>query len=107
VNPPDLPAIRLSIGEPQHPTPPLVLEALTLHLDGLSSYPLTAGMGTLREAITAWFQRRYHLPRLDASTEVLPVNGSREALFAFAQCVVDPSAPSPVVVAPNPFYQIY
>ena len=64
-------------------------------------------MPTLREAIAAWLQRRYHLRRLNASTEVLPVNGSREALFAFAQCVVDPSLPSPVVVAPNPFYQIY
>jgi len=107
VSPPDLPAIRLSIGEPQHPAPTLILESLTAHLDGLSSYPITAGMLPLREAIAAWFRRRYHLGRLDAATEVLPINGSREALFAFAQCVVDPSAPSPVVVAPNPFYQIY
>ena len=99
--------IRLSIGEPQHPTPPLVRGALVAHLDGLSSYPLTIGMDTLREAIAAWFRARYRLPRLDAAREVLPVNGTREALFAFAQAVIDASRPSPLVVCPNPFYQIY
>jgi N-succinyldiaminopimelate aminotransferase len=107
IEPPALSPIRLSIGEPQHPTPQLVLDALTRHLDGLSSYPLTAGMDTLRESIASWFRRRYGLTRLDAATEVLPVNGSREALFAFAQAIVDDSRPAPVVVSPNPFYQIY
>jgi N-succinyldiaminopimelate aminotransferase len=107
VEPAALAPIRLSIGEPQHPTPALIREALTAHLDGLSSYPLTAGMDSLREAIASWLRRRYALSRLDAATEVLPVNGSREALFAFAQAVVDDSRPSPVVVCPNPFYQIY
>jgi N-succinyldiaminopimelate aminotransferase len=107
VEPPPSSAIRLSIGEPQHPTPALVREALSAHLDGLSSYPLTAGMDTLREAIAAWFCRRYGLAGLDAATQVLPVNGSREALFAFAQTVIDSSRPAPLVVSPNPFYQIY
>jgi N-succinyldiaminopimelate aminotransferase len=107
VEPPGLSPIRLSIGEPQHPTPQFILDALTRRLDGLSSYPLTAGMDTLREAIAGWFRGRYGLRRLDAATEVLPVNGSREALFAFAQAIVDASRPAPVVVSPNPFYQIY
>jgi len=107
VQPPPLPPIRLSIGEPQHPTPALVLDALTSHLDGLSSYPLTAGMDGLREAIAAWFCRRYGLGGLDPTTQVLPVNGSREALFAFAQAIVDDSRRAPLVVSPNPFYQIY
>jgi N-succinyldiaminopimelate aminotransferase len=107
VEPPSLPPVRLSIGEPQHPTPVLVRDALTAHLDGLSTYPLTAGMDNLREAIADWFRHRYRLPRLDSTTDVLPVNGSREALFAFAQTVVDGSKTAPVVVSPNPFYQIY
>jgi N-succinyldiaminopimelate aminotransferase len=100
-------AIRLSIGEPQHATPELVRQALIAHLDGLAAYPATAGLDLLREAMAAWFRKRFGLPRLDAATQVLPVNGTREALFAFAQAVVDTSRPSPVVVCPNPFYQIY
>ena len=99
--------IRLSIGEPQHPTPAFVRKALVDNLDTLSTYPATAGLELLRETMAAWFRRRFGLPRLDAATQVLPVNGSREALFAFAQAVIDPSRPSPVVVCPNPFYQIY
>jgi N-succinyldiaminopimelate aminotransferase len=106
VAPPPLPAIRLSIGEPQHPTPDLVRRALTDNLDGLSVYPLTVGLDELRDAIAAWFRRRYDLASLDAATEVLPVNGTREALFAFVQSVVG-SKPRPVVAMPNPFYQIY
>ncbi|MGE3706770.1 MAG: succinyldiaminopimelate transaminase [Vicinamibacterales bacterium] len=101
------PPIRLSIGEPQHPTPQVVREALAAHLDGLAVYPTTAGLDRLREVLAGWFMRRYALPALDPATQVLPVNGSREALFAFAQAVVDPSAAGPVVVSPNPFYQIY
>jgi N-succinyldiaminopimelate aminotransferase len=107
VTPPSLSPIRLSIGEPQHATPDVIRRALIDHLDGLSTYPLTAGLDELREAMAAWFKRRYGLPRLDAATEVLPVNGTREALFAFAQAVLDDSRPAPVVVCPNPFYQIY
>lgn len=108
VTPPaGLKPIRLSIGEPQHPTPTFIRQALIDHLAGLSVYPTTAGSERLREAMAAWFRRRYGLARLDAATEVLPVNGSREALFAFAQTIIDPGRPSPVVVCPNPFYQIY
>jgi len=100
-------AIRLSIGEPQHATPELVRSALTGHLAGLSTYPATAGLDAVREAMATWFVRRFSLPRLDPATQVLPVSGTREALFAIAQAVVDTSKPSPVVVSPNPFYQIY
>ena len=107
VRPPDAPPIRLSIGEPQHPTPELIRTALVQHLDGLATYPATAGLSELREAMAAWFRRRYSLPYLDATTEVLPVNGTREALFAFAQAIVDNSKPRAAVVCPNPFYQIY
>ena len=107
VTPPALRPIRLSIGEPQHATPGLLGSALIDHLDGLSTYPATAGLDRLRETMAAWFRRRYGLPGLDPATEVLPVNGTREALFAFAQAVIDRSRPSPIVVCPNPFYQIY
>ena len=107
VTPPPLPPIRLSIGEPQHATPPLVGNALIAHLDGLSAYPATAGLPELRHAIARWFERRYCLPALDPAAHVLPVNGTREALFAFAQAVVDDTRPQPLVVCPNPFYQIY
>jgi N-succinyldiaminopimelate aminotransferase len=107
VTPPPLSSIRLSIGEPQHPTPEIVRAALVNHLGGLSTYPATAGLDELRETLAAWFRTRYALPSLDPATEVLPVNGTREALFAFAQTVADHSRPSPVVVCPNPFYQIY
>jgi N-succinyldiaminopimelate aminotransferase len=101
--------ISLGIGEPKHPTPAFIKQALAAAMDlpghDLSGYPPTAGTQQLREACTDWLQRRYGLA-LDAATQVLPVNGSREALFAFAQTVVDPSRPA-VVVCPNPFYQIY
>jgi N-succinyldiaminopimelate aminotransferase len=99
--------IRLSIGEPQHATPDLIRCALTGHVDGLSVYPTTAGLDRLREAVAAWFERRYGLNALDPRTQVLPVNGTREALFAFGQAVIDSSRPRPAVVCPNPFYQIY
>ncbi|HEV8395772.1 MAG TPA: succinyldiaminopimelate transaminase [Vicinamibacterales bacterium] len=99
--------IRLSIGEPQHATPALVTSALTGNLAGLSTYPATAGLDAVREAMAGWFVRRFKIPHLDAATQVLPVSGTREALFAIAQAVVDTSKASPVVVSPNPFYQIY
>jgi N-succinyldiaminopimelate aminotransferase len=101
---PKLRPINLSIGEPKHPTPELVKRALTRALDGLAVYPLTAGLPELREAIASWISRRYGIPTPDPATQVLPVNGTREALFAFAQTVV---APGTRVVCPNPFYQIY
>ena len=99
--------IRLSIGEPQHATPDLIARALTGHLDGLSVYPATAGLDRLRDTLAAWFERRYGLKKLDPRTQVLPVNGTREALFAFGQAVIDTSRSQPAVVSPNPFYQIY
>jgi N-succinyldiaminopimelate aminotransferase len=98
--------ISLGIGEPRHATPALIEQALIAGLSGLSSYPATAGALPLREAIVGWVQRRYGV-KLDASTQVLPVNGSREALFALAQTVIDPTRPGATVVCPNPFYQIY
>ena len=104
---PQLRPINLSIGEPKHATPRFILDALTAGLGGLAAYPVTAGRPSLREAIAGWLRRRYGLPGIDAATEVLPVNGSREALFAFAQTVVDRTQSDPVVVIPNPFYQIY
>ena len=104
---PALKPISLSIGEPKHATPQFIKDALTAGLDGLANYPTTAGSDALRGAISQWLARRYSIPALDAKTQVLPVNGSREALFAFAQAVVDRSRPNPVVVSPNPFYQIY
>ncbi|NMM77034.1 succinyldiaminopimelate transaminase [Acidovorax sp. SRB_24] len=107
VNPPaHLSAISLGMGEPRHATPAFIQEALTAGLGGLASYPATAGEPRLREAFTGWLGRRYGLA-LDPATQVLPVNGSREALFAFAQTVLDPTQGTPVVVCPNPFYQIY
>ena len=98
--------ISLGIGEPRHATPALIAEALVANLKGLSNYPATAGELRLREAIAGWVQRRYGVA-LEAATQVLPVNGSREALFALAQTVIDPTQPGATVVCPNPFYQIY
>jgi N-succinyldiaminopimelate aminotransferase len=99
--------IRLSIGEPKHPTPQFIRDALTGNLDGLAVYPATAGLPELRESIAAWLVRRYALGSIDPATQVLPVNGSREALFAFAQSVIDPGESRALVACPNPFYQIY
>jgi N-succinyldiaminopimelate aminotransferase len=98
--------ISLGIGEPRHATPQLVLDALAKATAQLAAYPATAGLPALRESCVNWVQRRYGLT-LDAATQVLPVNGSREALFAFAQTVVDPTKANATVVCPNPFYQIY
>ncbi len=97
--------ISLGIGEPRHATPQLVLDALAKATAQLAAYPATAGLPALRASCVNWMQRRYGL-KLDATTQVLPVNGSREALFAFAQTVIDPTRDA-VVVCPNPFYQIY
>ena len=99
--------IRLSIGEPQHATPAFIRESLVDNLGGLANYPTTQGSDALRKSIASWLERRYSLPAVDPATQVLPVNGSREALFAFAQCVVDGAKPDALVICPNPFYQIY
>jgi len=99
--------ISLHIGEPKHATPAFIREALIAGLDGLAHYPTTIGSDALRGAIAGWLARRYAIPAPDAKTQVLPVNGSREALFAFAQAVIDRSRTDPVVICPNPFYQIY
>jgi N-succinyldiaminopimelate aminotransferase len=98
--------VGLGIGEPRHATPALIEEALVRALPGLSSYPATAGEPALREAFAGWLQRRYGV-RVDPFTQTLPVNGSREALFAFAQVVIDATRAGATVVCPNPFYQIY
>jgi N-succinyldiaminopimelate aminotransferase len=98
--------ISLGLGEPRHATPALIEQALTGALSGLSSYPATAGTPALREAIAGWIARRYGA-RVDPATQLLPVLGSREALFALAQTVVDATRPRATVVCPNPFYQIY
>jgi len=107
--PPDKPHIALSIGEPKHATPALIGAALQQHLAaGLATYPVTRGMAALREAICDWLTRRFKLPpgSLDPERHTLPVSGTREALFAFAQAVVDRAHPA-LVLSPNPFYQIY
>lgn len=106
--PTNLPHIALSIGEPKHPTPGFITEAVIEHLHGLSNYPTTAGTLELRQTIAAWLDKRFQLAgNIDAATQVLPVNGTREALFAFAQAVIDRTQHTPLVVMPNPFYQIY
>lgn len=104
--PPQLAPINLSIGEPKHATPTVVTQAMQNAMGGLSIYPPTRGDAPLRNAVADWIARRYGIARPDPETQVLPALGSREALFAFAQTVVDPGAGS-LVVCPNPFYQIY
>ncbi len=104
---PDFRPISLGIGEPKHATPSLLKDALASALDtGLTGYPATAGEPALRQACAAWLGRRYGV-QVDAATQVLPVNGSREALFSFAQTVLDASKPGAILAFPNPFYQIY
>ena len=98
--------ISLGIGEPRHATPQLIKDALSASLAGLASYPATLGEQKLRDTIGAWLQRRYGL-LVDAAAQILPVNGSREALFALAQAVIDPNRAGAYVISPNPFYQIY
>src|SRR6187402_2665119 len=110
VNPPaDLNDIMLSIGEPKHEPPQFVLDTLVANLAKLSNYPTTKGIPELREAIAAWATKRFKLNTgsFTADKHVLPVNGTREALFAFAQAIVDRTKSNPVIVSPNPFYQIY
>ena len=109
VPPIDKPHIALSMGEPTHATPHLIQEALLTHLHGLANYPTTKGIPELRQTIAGWISRRFRIPAdaVSPETQVLPVNGTREALFSFAQCLIDSTKVSPVVIMPNPFYQIY
>lgn len=106
---PDYTSIDLSIGEPKHEPPAFVLEALREGLQGVSKYPPTPGSPALRETIASWVINRFDLPAdsIEPSKHLLPVNGTREALFAIAQCLFDPAASKPLVAMPNPFYQIY
>ncbi|HQR50139.1 MAG TPA: succinyldiaminopimelate transaminase [Methylophilaceae bacterium] len=99
--------VNLSIGEPKHATPQFIKDVLTANLGGLASYPTTLGSVELRQSIADWLVRRYGIPTPDIEKQIVPVNGSREALFAFAQAVIDPGKNKPVVLSPNPFYQIY
>ncbi len=105
VPPADKSPIVLSIGEPAHATPEIIKQALLDNLSGLSNYPTTKGIPELRQAIADWIAKRFHVS-VDANSQVLPVSGTREALFSFAQCLIDASS-KPVVIMPNPFYQIY
>src|SRR6188768_555912 len=106
--PAHLPHISLSIGEPRHAPPQLILDALVEHLNTLGSYPATLGLPQFRQAVAGWLTRRFRLPAgsVNPDTMILPANGTREALFAVAQAFTDRST-DPVLVMPNPFYQIY
>jgi N-succinyldiaminopimelate aminotransferase len=104
--------INLSIGEPKHATPQLIKDALTNNLSGLATYPTTLGSLELRTAIANWITRRYNIAAPNPDKGILPVTGSREALFAFAQVIIDnaqsgANKAKPIVISPNPFYQIY
>ena len=107
--PVDKPMISFAMGEPKHPTPAIIVDALRDNLSGLSHYPLTKGADELRVAIAQWLNKRFNLSDqgINPTTQILPVNGTREALFAFAQAVVDRSKQKAKVLMPNPFYQIY
>lgn len=110
INPPEgVTPVHLHIGEPKHPTPEVITNALTASLHELEKYPLTAGLPELRQACADWLQRRYDGLTANPDTEVLPVLGSREALFSFVQAVLNPVSDDlkPIVLSPNPFYQIY
>jgi len=102
----DFKPISLGIGEPKHPTPEFIQKTVADNLGGLASYPTTAGSNALRATIANWLERRYALPKFDPGTQILPVNGSREALFALAQTIINP-VPGALIMCPNPFYQIY
>ena len=108
IPPSHLAPINLSIGEPQHPTPALIVNSMNAAIaTGLGKYPSTKGKENLRSSIAQWLTHRFELPTIDPNCNILPVNGTREALFAFAQCMVNSQARQPLVLIPNPFYQIY
>ncbi|MCK5895684.1 MAG: succinyldiaminopimelate transaminase [Cocleimonas sp.] len=108
ITPADKPLVSLAIGEPKHPTPEIILDAMRSSLSGLANYPSTKGSTELRQTIANWLTQRFTLPidSLDIETQILPVNGTREALFSFAQAVIQRNKPANVLM-PNPFYQIY
>ena len=109
ISPANKPMISLAMGEPKHPTPSIILDTIKNNLSGLSNYPITQGSNELRIAISDWLTRRFKLPTnsINPAKHVLPVNGTREALFAFAQSIIDRNKKNPSVLMPNPFYQIY
>lgn len=109
VTPVDAPMVSLAIGEPKHKTPEIILDALRDNLAGFSNYPITKGSAALRISIATWLSQRFHLADglVNPEANVLPVNGTREALFAFAQAVLDGNKANAKIVMPNPFYQIY
>ena len=104
---PALELIKLTIGEPQHPAPQFVLDTLLENLDKVGKYPGTKGTPELRQSIANWAKKRFDLASLDADTQVLPVTGTREALFAITQTLVDSTQTDATIISPNPFYQIY
>ncbi|WLF84625.1 succinyldiaminopimelate transaminase [Moraxella sp. ZY210820] len=103
---PDLSLISLSIGEPKHPAPEFIKQAISENFHHLSTYPSSKGLPELRQSIANWLTNRFHLQKIDAETQILPVSGTREALFSFVQTVIEREK-QPYVVMPNPFYQIY
>lgn len=103
---PALPLISLAIGEPKHPAPAFIEQAIQQNFHHLSTYPSSKGLPELRQSIAGWLTRRFHLQQIDAETQILPVSGTREALFSFVQTVINREQ-RPYVVMPNPFYQIY
>lgn len=109
ISPANLAPINLSVGEPKHPVPAFILEEMQRNLADTGKYPTIRGIPALREAARDWLIRRYRLPpdSLDPEVQILPINGTREALFAIAHCLIDSNAPDPVVVTGNPFYQTY
>lgn len=108
VTPPDdLPHIALSIGEPKHPAPEFVLDVLSQELSRVENYPTTKGMPELSQTIADWLKKRFHLDSIDPVSNVIPVNGTREAIFSFTQAAIDRNQKNPLIVSPNPFYQIY
>jgi len=109
IKPADKPMLSLAIGEPKHATPQVIIDALQENISGLANYPLTKGSIELRQAIATWLSQRFNIAEnvINAEEHILPVNGTREALFAFAQAVIDRSQSNPTILMPNPFYQIY
>lgn len=106
IQPPALALISLAMGEPKHPAPAFIEQAIQQNFHHLSTYPSSKGLPELRQSIAGWLTRRFHLQQIDAETQILPVSGTREALFSFVQTVINREQ-RPYVVMPNPFYQIY
>ena len=108
VTPADIEKISLSVGEPRHAAPTVALDALVNNLQSVQTYPPTRGSDTLREAMASWLTTRYQLTNaINPAAQIIPVNGTREALFAIAQCILDRHSNRNTVLMPNPFYQIY